>query len=277
MSRSGALFGLAGFNAASIRECVFVVSTTVLQRYKAFGVHWVALFIAIAIAWFFMYDMSMPTGGGDHSSHHAHHGAADASFLTLYSMWALMALAMMAPSLLPTLATYSDLIDTGAGKRTDFHALIAGYLLAWLVYALAATWLQVELAERSLIDPEGRSLSLGLNAALMFGAGAYQFSSIKDACLRQCRMPLTFFMERWKPGTFGAVAMGFRLGVVCVVCCWALMLVGFIGGIMSLLWMGAATALMTFEKLPQIGKYVTRPVGVIFVLAGCWFTFLAFS
>ncbi len=253
------------------------MSTTLLKRYQTFGGHWIVLFAAICVAWYFMYDMSIPSAPGEHSWHHAHHGAADASLFALFSMWALMAMAMMAPSLIPTLVTYGDLIETGAGRRSDFYALIAGYLLAWVVYALAATWLQLELAERTLINPEGRSLSLALNAVLLIGAGVYQFTPLKDACLRQCRMPITFFMERWKPGTFGAVAMGFRLGVICVACCWALMLVGFIGGIMSLLWMGAATILMTFEKLPRIGRFVTRPVGVIFIAAGIWFTYQAFQ
>ena len=253
------------------------MTASLLKRYQAFGLHWFVLFAAIGVAWYFMYAMSAPATQGSHSWHHAHHGAADASILALFAMWALMALAMMAPSLVPTLATYSDVIEAGAGKRRDFYALIAGYLLAWLFYALAATWLQLWLAERALIDTEGRSLSLWFNAILLFAAGGYQFSRLKNACLNQCRMPLTFFMERWREGTGGAMTMGFRLGVVCVACCWALMLVGFIGGIMSLLWMGAATLLMTFEKLPQLGRYITKPVGLLFIAAGSWFTYLALA
>ena len=253
------------------------MSATLLKRYQAFGVHWLVLFAAIAVAWYFMYAMSIPVGPGEHSGHHAHHGAADASVFTLFSMWALMAMAMMAPSFVPTLATYSDVIEAGAGKRRDFYALIAGYMLVWLLYAIVATALQIALAERALIDPAGRSLSFAFNAVLLFGAGAYQFSPIKNACVNQCRMPLTFFIENWREGTMGAVAMGVRLGVLCAACCWALMLVGFVGGIMSLLWMGAATLLMTFEKLPQLGRYVTKPIGILFIAAGCWFTYLALA
>lgn len=217
--------------------------------------------------------MSAPPSN-DHAWHH-HHGAGDASFFSLFIMWALMALAMMAPSFVPTLSTYSDVIEAGAGKRSDFYALIAGYLAAWLFYALGATGLQMLLAERTLIDAEGRSLSLALNAGLLIVAGMYQFSTLKDACLSRCRMPLTFFMERWRGGTAGAVSMGFRLGVICVACCWALMLVGFVGGIMSLLWMGVATVLMTLEKLPRLGRYVTRPLGALFLAGGGWFVYLA--
>lgn len=224
-----------------------------------------------------MYTMSVPVNSGQHSWHHAHHGAADASVLALFSMWALMAMAMMAPSFVPTLATYSDIIEAGAGKRRDFYALTAGYMLVWLVYAAVATALQMSLAQRALIDPDGRSLSMALNAVLLFGAGAYQFSPLKSACVNQCRTPLAFFMERWRDGTAGALSMGVRLGVICVACCWALMLVGFIGGIMSLLWMGAATMLMTFEKLPQLGRYVTKPIGAVFLVAGGWFALQALA
>ena len=254
----------------------FRVSATLFKRYQSFGVHWLVLFSAIVVAWYFMYAMSVPaSSGGDHSWHHTHHGAADASVLTLFSMWALMAMAMMAPSFVPTLATYSDVLEAGGGKRRNFYALIAGYMLVWLVYAVVATVLQIALAKNALIDPEGRSLSLALNAVLLFGAGGYQFSSFKNACVSQCRTPLAFFVENWREGTAGAVTMGIRLGVLCVACCWALMLVGFVGGIMSLLWMGAATLLMTFEKLPQIGRYVTSPIGVLFIAAGCWFSWQA--
>ncbi|MEM7081767.1 MAG: DUF2182 domain-containing protein [Pseudomonadota bacterium] len=244
------------------------MSTRLLHRPQSYG-HWLVVFVAIGVAWYFMYAMSVSGGDG----HHAHHGASDAPVFALFVMWALMALAMMLPSFVPALAAFDDILDAGAGPRRDFYALIGGYLVAWLMYAALATALQLFLADQVLIDEQGKSLSLGLNAVLLIGAGLYQFSPLKDACLTQCRMPLTFFMEQWQPGTFGAVALGFRLGVICVACCWALMLVGFAGGVMSLLWMGAATVLMTVEKLPQLGQYITRPLGAMFVAAGVWFLY----
>ncbi len=240
------------------------------------GWHWLVIFSAILIAWLLMLAMSLPsslqsTALGDATRHwqHAHHAAAgNTNAGLLFSMWALMALAMMGPSFVPTLRSYSDLISTGAATRGGFYALLAGYLCAWLFFAVAATYLQIGFADSALIDHEGRSLSLWLNVGLLLVAGAYQFSSIKEACLSQCRMPLTFFMENWRDGMTGAWRMGFRLGIVCVLCCWALMLLGFIGGVMSLLWMGLATLVMIIEKLPQIGHYLTKPTGAVLILSG---------
>lgn len=236
--------------------------------------HWLILFGAILASWVYMYLMAVAPVDAHHGHHGAHHaGAASAAWLHLFIMWALMALAMMAPSLVPTLATYLDLSEAGAGSRSGFYGVIIGYLLAWVGFAVIATWLQLQLSSEQLVDPAGKSLSQPLNAALLLLAGGYQFTSLKEACLVKCRMPLTFFMEQWRDGTSGAILMGMRLGLICVVCCWALMLLGFIGGIMNLLWMGVATVFMTVEKLPQIGRYISRPTGVLLIGAGLWLAF----
>ena len=244
---------------------------TAIPRYS---LRWVALFGAILLAWLLMFAMSLPDAGHGSTSllpehwQHAHHTTAgDAGTFVLFVMWALMALAMMAPSLVPSLRTFDDLLSAGAGRPLSFYMLIGGYLSAWVLFAVGATWLQLQLASWTLIDEAGRSESLWFNAALFAVAGAYQFSPVKDACLTRCRAPLGFFMANWRDGASGAFAMGLRLGLVCVACCWALMLLGFVGGVMSLLWMGAATVIMTFEKLPQWGRYLTRPLGAA-LLAG---------
>jgi predicted metal-binding membrane protein len=110
-------------------------------------------------------------------------------------------------------------------------------------------------------------LSNWLSAGLLLIAGAYQFTHLKAACLAKCRMPLTFFMERWAPGASRAFRMGFELGVLCFGCCWAVMALAFVGGTMNLVWMGLATLFMVMEKLPDIGRVLTRPVGCLLVLA----------
>jgi len=104
----------------------------------------------------------------------------------------------------------------------------------------------------------GTSQSAVFSAVLLAIAGGYQFSPIKEACLAKCRMPLTFFMEHWEEGPF---KMGVRLGAVCLGCCWALMLLGFVGGVMSLGFMGLATIIMIIEKMPDYGKYISAPLG----------------
>ena len=117
------------------------------------------------------------------------------------------------------------------------------------------------------LDGDGRLLAPLATAALLAGAGLYQFSALKDACLAKCRMPLTYFMGHWRPGTAGALRMGLSLGLACFGCCWALMALAFVGGTMNLYWMGLATLFMIFEKLPDLGRHLQRPAGGALIAA----------
>lgn len=191
--------------------------------------------------------------------------AAEANPLALWGMWALMSLAMMTPTFVPTLRVYADLATCNVADARGMVALCAGYLVIWLGFSGAAALVQTALARAELVGPDGTSRSLWLTTGLLLGAGAYQFSQFRDACLSKCRMPLTFFLERWTPGAGAALRMGLELGGVCLACCWALMLLGFVGGTMNLIWMGLATLFMTLEKLPQIGAALTRPMGWLLI------------
>ena len=192
-----------------------------------------------------------------------------ASFAALYGMWALMSLAMMAPTVVPALKTYLDLARAGAGGVTGFFGLLAGYLSAWLVFSALAAALQIWFASRGVLRPDGVLLAPGLSAVMLLGAGLYQLSPVKAACLSACRAPFAFFMSHWRDGVLGAARMGLRLGLVCVGCCWALMLLAFVGGTMNLAFMGLATMIMVFEKLPEIGRWVTRPLAVLLIVSAC--------
>lgn len=192
--------------------------------------------------------------------------AAQADPFAIFAMWLLMSVAMMAPSFVPALSTYRELAAVKASNFLGMVALLAGYLVIWFGFSAAATLLQVVLADRGLLATDGASLSTALTVSLLTIAGLYQFSRFKDACLAKCRAPLTFFMEHWREGPVAAIGMGAQLGVFCLGCCWALMLLGFVGGTMNILWMGLATLFMIFEKLPQFGAFLTRPAG--FILLG---------
>jgi predicted metal-binding membrane protein len=181
--------------------------------------------------------------------------------MPLIGMWGLMAGAMMLPTFVPSLRTYFDLGAAGATSAAGAGLLVAGYLAVWLGFAVLAGAAQYLLAVEGLVDPTGTLAGPFLTGALLVGAGAYQFTALKEACLNKCRMPIAYFMERWRPGHLRQFAMGLELGAVCLGCCWALMLLAFVGGTMNLLWMGAATLFMVFEKLPDIGRWLTRPLG----------------
>src|SRR5206468_3118360 len=132
----------------------------------------------------------------------ATHGqsAGEANPLALYTMWALMSVAMMLPTFVPALKTYVDLSASGATDARGAVALVAGYASVWLAASGIGAAAQFGLSRVSLLAPTGASLSPWLTAALLSLAGAYQFSTFKKSCLSKCRLPLTFFIERWRPG-----------------------------------------------------------------------------
>jgi len=239
------------------------------------GAHWLALYALILGAWGLLYAMSLPAGlregaviyGADFLQSLCIVTPDAAGFGRIVLMWALMSAAMMAPTALPAFATYEELSHTG---ETRLAALVAGYLSVWLGFSVLAAAAQMGLFQAGLLTVFGDSRSGLLSAALLGIAGLYQFSPAKDACLLRCRRPLAFFMQHWDEG---ARRNGVRLGLVCLGCCWALMLLAFVGGVMNLAFMGLATVIMVLEKLPQIGAWLTRPLGVGLLGASVWVLF----
>lgn len=243
---------------------------TPFPRINPAGALWLGFFALILAAWaglFAMVITSPLTGVPAGLWQALCLGAASAGLGGLFAMWLLMAAAMMLPTFVPALRTYLNLGAAGAARPVDAAALVAGYAAVWAGAALAGALAQQALARAGVLAPDGSSLSLWFTAALLLAAGLYQFSLFKAACLAKCRMPLTFFMERWAPGPARALVMGAELGALCLGCCWALMALAFVGGTMNLLWMGAATLFMTLEKLPDIGRHLTRPAGFILISA----------
>lgn len=236
------------------------------------GVHWLALFAFVLASWMALWLMAVPPDiralsriyGPDFLQDLCAVGAGGTGFFRLWLMWALMGGAMMAPTALPAFAVFDDLPNQAKGPNA-FVALVAGYLSIWFGAAAFGAMAQIALAQAQITDVFGASLSKPFTVTLLVGAGLYQFSAYKDACLAKCRMPLTFFMAHFADGPF---RMGLRLGAVCLGCCWALMALAFVGGMQSLAFMGGATLLMIIEKLPDIGRYLTRPLGYALIGAG---------
>ena len=243
----------------------------IAARIRSMGApHWLLLFGLILAAWGLLYFMATPAdmGAGGHGSDAQAwlgHGAVTpdlAGYGRVVSMWALMSAAMMAPTALPAFATYDDLSHSGANTR--FWPLVAGYMAVWLGFSLIAGGAQMALISADLLGPLGESRAPLLSAALLAVAGLYQFSPAKEACLSKCRAPLTFFMQHFNEGPW---KNGLRLGLVCLGCCWALMMLAFVGGVMNLAFMGLATLIMVLEKLPDIGRWLTRPLGAVLIAA----------
>lgn len=240
------------------------------------GMHWLVFFAAALLGWAALFAMAVPA---EWRALEATYGAglieilcggalAVADFPSALAMWALMSAAMMAPTALPAFATYDDLSRVAG---TGFGRLVGGYLAVWGGFSVLAALAQVALFQAGLIGTLGQSLSVALSMALLIGAGLYQFSPLKAACLSRCRAPFAFFMQHWDEGP---LRNGVRLGLDCLGCCWALMTLGFVGGTMNLMFMGLAMVLMTLEKLPDLGRFVTKPLGVALVAAGLAIPFL---
>jgi predicted metal-binding membrane protein len=192
----------------------------------------------------------------------------------LWAMWAVMMVGMMLPSASPVLLLYGGVARrsaTGASEASrQIYALAAGYLVVWALFSLAATALQRLLATLLLVSSMMEITSPVVGAMLLVIAGAYQLTPIKQACLRTCQSPLGFLMSRWRRGLAGAFRMGLEHGALCVGCCWALMLLLFVGGVMNLAVIAALTAFVAFEKLTPFGARDARISGVLLIAAALW-------
>lgn len=202
------------------------------------------------------------------------HGAwGPAGFAVVGLMWVAMTLAMMLPTAGPMIFTYAEIADTAAQKGERIVSpfmLAAGYTVIWLGFAVLATVAQFVLTRLALIDDGMASASGLFSGAILIGAGLYQFSALKHACLLQCRQPFPFFFSNWATTTRGVFRLGVQQGVFCFGCCWAMMLVMFSVGVMNVVWMAGLGIVMTIEKIGT-GKRFTYGVGVVLILAGVAF------
>ena len=200
-------------------------------------------------------------------------------FAIVALMWGAMTLAMMLPSAAPMILTYAEIADTAARKGERIvspFVLAAGYMLVWLGFAAAATVAQYAFTRAALLDTGMQSASGLFSGAIFIGAGVYQFSALKHACLTQCRSPFPFFFTNWATTPRGVFRLGLKQGLYCLGCCWAMMLVMFAVGVMNVLWMAALGVLMTFEKIGS-GRRFTHVVGVALIVAGIAFVATAFA
>jgi predicted metal-binding membrane protein len=233
------------------------------------------LAVVVACAWAYLTPASLDMYGRmDGAAAWMMEANWDTGYLLLiFSMWAVMMVAMMLPSAVPTILIFHKAVrndpDVDSPSRRTF-AFVAGYMLAWSGFSVVATLMQWGLAEAALLSPMMVSASPWLGGAILIVAGIYQWTPIKYACLQHCRSPLAFLVEHWQLGTPGALRLGLHHGLYCVGCCWALMLLLFVGGVMNLLWIGAITAFVLMEKLAPYGAQRGRLSGLALVIAGAW-------
>jgi predicted metal-binding membrane protein len=192
------------------------------------------------------------------------------SFAVSLATWAAMALVMMLPGAAPMLLTYAEIAETAAAKgATTVSPLVlaAGYLAVWVAFALVASGAEILLSR--LIAPGSEMAALTVGASLIL-AGLYQFSALKHACLMRCRRPFAFFFAQWTDRAVGVFRLGFRQGIYCLGCCWALMLLMIFVGAMNLVWMAGLAGIMAAEKITRT-QMLPRVVGGMLIAAGAAF------
>ena len=234
-----------------------------------------ALAAVAALAWLYLFlaaaDMTAAMAGMDRTMVMPPRGSTE--LLLLFAMWWVMMVGMMLPSVAPVILTFATVNRNRAARGEPYvpSALFtAGYLLAWVGFSLAATLAQEALERANLISPMDMTTNSRLLGGLLFlAAGLYQFAPVKLACLRFCRSPLDFVVNHWRDGPGGAVRMGLTHGLYCLGCCWVLMLLLFVGGVMNLLWVAFLGVVVLVEKL-SAGPWMGRIGGALMMIYGAW-------
>ena len=223
----------------------------------------------VVLCWLYLIDMSRGMVGMS--------GAMDIrpwsniDFLLMFGMWVVMMVGMMVPTAVRTVLIFARIGASAATRGRTFvsaYWFMAGYVLIWTLFSAVATILQWVLDQAALLSPMMVSTSSVLGALMLISAGIWQFSPVKDTCLRHCRSPAMYLATHFRPGISGALILGVRHGVYCLGCCWLLMGLLFVGGVMNLIWIAAITAFVLIEKLLPDALRASRLTGWVMIVAG---------
>jgi predicted metal-binding membrane protein len=196
-----------------------------------------------------------------------------ADFGVALAMWAVMMVAMMLPSAAPMLLLFATLQRKRRAEgqpATPVAVFVAGYLLAWGGFSVLAAGLQGFLQRAMLLSPMLTTTNALLGGVILVVAGLYQITPLKNACLVRCQSPIGFLLTEWRDGGAGALVMGLRHGGYCVGCCWALMALLFVGGVMNLAWVAVLTVFVLAEKALARGPWLSRASGAALIAWGVW-------
>jgi predicted metal-binding membrane protein len=233
--------------------------------------------VVTALAWAYLIHLDRQMSPGiEYEKRMAAMGmAATASWtatdlLLTFAMWTVMMVGMMTPSAAPVLLLFAGARrgrgEASASLTTTIFAL--GNIAVWIGFSAAAALAQGILHQKAMLSAAMAAASPQLSAAILIAAGAYQLTPWKSQCLAHCKSPLGFLMTNWREGKFGAFRMGARHGLYCLGCCWALMAVLFVVGVMNLMWVAVLTAFVLIEKVGPAGAMITRAAGAAMVLLG---------
>jgi predicted metal-binding membrane protein len=230
----------------------------------------VGLAAAVALAWVYLaagagMDMSMVGMPMDPMPW----SAFDAALM--FTMWWVMMIAMMVPSASPMVLLFAAIKrkqEASVSPSAEAWVFLSGYLLIWAGFSLVAALAQWGLERVGLLSMAVVSSNAWFVGVILLAAGLYQFTPIKIACLRYCQSPVLFLSRHWQPGAAGALRMGLRHGGYCLGCCWFLMLLLFVTGVMNLIWVAGIALYVACEKLLPLDQRLSRAAGAILIVSG---------
>ena len=228
------------------------------------------LILLIIISWNYISSLSNSMGSMKEMSMIQNKEWFFSDFLAAFVMWSIMMIAMMLPSAMPMILVFSAVNKKRSESGKSFVAtwiFIFGYVLIWTSFSLIASLFQFILHNLSVISDGLKLMNPFAGGIMLIAAGIYQFTNIKDVCLKNCQSPLSFVLNYWKEGKIGALLMGIKHGFYCIGCCWVLMALLFVAGIMNLLWIVIIALFIFLEKMIKI-KYLSKIAGVLLILGG---------
>ena len=253
------------------------VPKAILRRDRIIVLSGLALITALSWAYVFsvasdMQNMNMANMGTEMSTPQMQAwGVAD--FVLTFGMWAVMMVAMMTPSAAPMILMFAQVNRRRREREVSYvptGVFLVGYLVVWAAFSVMATTAQWGLHAASLLSPMMVSTSPVLGGVFLLAAGIYQWTPLKHACLSKCRSPLAFVLNEWREGRWGAFVMGLKHGGYCTGCCWSLMALLFVAGVMNLLWVAAIAGFVLLEKVAPAGDRLGRVAGVVLIGGGAW-------
>ena len=235
------------------------------------GVILAAVVILSALAWWYTIDLAQNMNCCTFATKNAWPFWSAWQFWMMFVMWAVMMVAMMVPTIVPMVLTFV-MVNRKRHQQAKPYVptgfFLLGYVIVWTVFSLLMTFLQEFLHYRALMSTHMVLNNHLINGSVLVLAGIFQWTPLKNKCLTHCRSPFDFIMTDWREGIGGAVIMGLRHGTFCLGCCWLLMLLLFIGGVMNIVWIVFLTVLVLGEKIFPYGQIISRVAGVAFIVYG---------
>ena len=196
-----------------------------------------------------------------------------ATLIPLFLMWTEMMVAMMIPAAAPMILTFAMVQRKRRESERPFVPVgifLLGYLIVWTGFSALAAIAQWTLHAQALLSPLMVGTSPLLGGIILIAAGIFQWAPLKNACLTHCRSPLSFLMTDWREGRSGALAMGLKHGAYCTGCCWLLMALLFVAGVMNLWWIALIAVFVLVEKIAPRGWFIGKVAGVFLAVWGVW-------